>query len=107
MAKYQVFWTKTAAEDLEDIIDYISLDSKIRAKEQYQKIKAAALTLNKFPTKGRIVPELKENNIEKYRELITSPWRLFYRIVQEKVFVLALIDSRRNIEDILLARHLR
>lgn len=39
-----------------------------------------------------------------YRELIVSRWRLFYRIAGESVYVLARIDSRRNVEDILLER---
>jgi hypothetical protein len=39
-----------------------------------------------------------------YRELIELPWRIIYKIEEDKVFVLAVIDGRRNMEDILLDR---
>jgi toxin ParE1/3/4 len=107
MKSYDVKWTDVAKKDLYEIIEYISLDSKEIAKQQYFKIKTMSLNLTKFPEKGRIVPELKKQNIERYREIIISPWRLFYRIEHETVYILAVIDGRRNIEDVLLARNLR
>jgi len=60
--------------------------------------------LNQFHDRGRIVPELKTYGILSYRELIISPWRVVYRTSEQKVYVLAVIDSRRNIEDILIER---
>jgi len=36
--------------------------------------------------------------------LVITPWRLIYKIVERKIFVLAMIDSRQNVEDILLNR---
>ncbi|HPJ41757.1 MAG TPA: type II toxin-antitoxin system RelE/ParE family toxin [Spirochaetota bacterium] len=39
-----------------------------------------------------------------YRELIVVPWRIIYRIEEQKVYILAVIDSRRNFEDIILKR---
>lgn len=36
--KYKLFWTKTAKEDLKSIIEYISVDSKDRAKKILKKI---------------------------------------------------------------------
>jgi len=38
------------------------------------------------------------------RELIAAPWRIVYRISDVTVFVLLVIDSRQNVEDILLNR---
>lgn len=107
METYTVKWTYIAKSDLKEIIDYISQDSHATAKQQYLKIRSEAEKLTNFPKKGRVPPELKKQNIEKYRELIISPWRLFYRIELDTVFVLSVIDGRRNIEDILLARNLR
>jgi hypothetical protein len=57
-----------------------------------------------MPNQGRIVPELKEQGIQTYRELIVAPWRIVYRVSDTTVFVLSVIDSRRNVEDILLDR---
>ena len=104
---YTVFWTEIAYNDLEVIIDYISNDSIDNALNVLYKIKEKAETLNSFPDRGRIVPELKFHNIESYRELILNPWRIIYRIDKNKVYVLSVLDGRRNIEDILLERLLK
>ncbi len=60
-----------------------------------------------FPERGRVVPELKYNNIENYREVIHYPWRIIHRIDNKNVYVMAIFDGRRNIEDILLNRLLK
>ena len=57
-----------------------------------------------LPNRGRLVPELKDQGILQYRELIHPPWRIIYRISENKVYVLSVLDARRNIEDILLKR---
>ena len=107
MENYEVIWTKSAKKDLEEIIDYISLDSIEKAFEQLKKIKEKAKKLSIFPQQGRIIPELSNQNIIKYRELIVSPWRIMYKIEGNIVYVMAVIDGRRNIEDILLKRQFR
>ena len=107
MKKVKVVWTETAVKDLDDIIDYISSDSTNNAIEQYEKIKKATIELIEFPKSGRIVPELYEQNIIKYRELIVSPWRIMYKQDRNIVYVMAIIDGRRNIEDILMRRNIR
>lgn len=50
------------------------------------------------------MPELQAQGIRQYRELIIKQWRLVYRISQKSVYVLTVLDSRQNIEDILLQR---
>lgn len=107
MPRYTVFWTETAHNDLESIIDYISTDSIDNALNILYKIKEKAETLYSFPDRGRIVPELKFHNIENYRELILNPWRIIYKIDKDKIYVLSVLDGRRNIEDILLERLLK
>jgi len=107
MKKYKVLWTKTASKDLKEITDYISVDSIENAIIQFQKIKDSAEKLSTFPSQGRKIPEFVKQNILKYHELIISPWRLMYKIDDSIVLVLAVIDGRRNIEDILLNRQLR
>ncbi|VAW85888.1 Death on curing protein, Doc toxin [hydrothermal vent metagenome] len=105
--KYNVIWSKVAEEDLTSIIKYIHSTSPSAAKKQLTKIKYKVSDLNSLPLRGRIVPELEENGILQYRELIISPWRIIYRVSDSNVYVLSVIDSRRNIEDILLFRLVR
>ncbi len=105
--KYTVYWSKVAQEDLIKIIEYISVDSFNIAEEIFEKIKKQTIKLENFPDRGRTVPELDLHNISNYRELITTPWRIIYRIEEHKVYILAVIDSGRNFEDIILKRLLR
>ena len=102
--KYKVVWTNIAENDLKEIIDFISINSPQNALKILKSIKQKASNLYTLPERGRIVPELQGQGISQYRELIIPPWRLMYRIDEQKVYVLSVIDSRRNVEDILLAR---
>lgn len=48
----------------------------------------------------------KVKGISQYREVVISPWRVIYRVEAARVLVVSVIDSRRNVEDILLGRFL-
>ena len=102
--KYDVVWSNIAENDLKNIAEYIADDSPPNAVITFKRIKDRASSLYTFPERGRIVPELREQGILQYRELIISPWRILYRISEKNVLVLSVLDSRRNIEDILLKR---
>ena len=106
MNTFRVEWSRPAGKDLLNIIDYISYDSTDAAIRIFKKIKAKCETLTHSPERGRIIPELKEYGIFSYHELIVKPWRIIHRISENKVYILAVIDSRRNIEDILIERFL-
>lgn len=104
MNKYSVLWTKTAEQDLWNIIDYIAQESEDRALAILHEIRTAASALESMPDRGRIVPELKDHGISMYRELVISPWRLICRTEGRNVFILSVLDARRDLEDILFER---
>ena len=101
---YEIVWAHVAEKDLIDIIDYIATDSPANALQIFQKIKKKSSSLYTMPERCRIVPELRDQGILQYRELIVSPWIIMFKITDLKVYVLSVIDSRRNIEDILFKR---
>ena len=102
--EYTVTWASTAESDLSKIITYIAQSSPGNALKILQKIKKDVSTLYYSPQKCRVVPELYDQGITQYHELIVSPWRIMYRISDSTVYVLSVLDSRQNIEDILLKR---
>ena len=104
MNKLTILWTKTAEQDLRNIIDYIARESPDRALAILHEIRTAASGLASLPDRGRIVPELKDHGISMYRELVISPWRLIYRTEGKNVFILSVLDARRDLEDILFER---
>jgi plasmid stabilization system protein ParE len=102
--KYDILWAGVAENDLKEIIEYIASDNPANAIKTLKKIKQKASSLYTLPERGRIVPELKDQGILLYRELIVPPWRIIYRISEMKVYVLSVLDARQNVEDILLKR---
>ncbi len=107
MDKFKVIWTKPALDDLDEIIGYIAKDSVDIALKQYERIKDTSLEIGKFPKQGRIIPELQNENIIKFREIVLTPWRMMYRIEETRILILAILDGRRNIEEIMMKRQLR
>ncbi len=102
--KFEIVWSETAENDLVDIIEYIYRDNQFNASKIFRKIKNKANGLNLSPQRGRIVPELQEQGITQYRELIISHWRLIYRVAEKNIYIVSLLDARQNVEDILLKR---
>ena len=101
---YNVCWSETAENDLVNIIEYIARENPLQTKKIFGDIRKKAENLLTFPDRGRIVPELKDQGITLYRELIIGPWRMMYRVSEDSVYVLSVLDSRQNVEDILLMR---
>ncbi len=101
---YKIEWAEVAEKDLKGIVEYIAEDSPANALKILKKIKQKASSLYTLPERGRIVPELQDQGILLYRELIIPPWRIMYRISEMKVYVLSVLDARQNVEDILLKR---
>lgn len=101
---YKIKWSNVAENDLRKIIEFIARDNISNARKVFLKIKEKTADLDQLPDSGRIVPELLDCGITLYRELIVSPWRIVYRSTDDVVYVLSVIDSRQNVEDILLGR---
>jgi plasmid stabilization system protein ParE len=101
---YNVSWSETAENDLVSIIEYIARENPLQASKIFSDIRKIADNLRTFPDRGRIIPELKDQGITLYRELIIGPWRMMYRVSDDRVYVLSVLDSRQNVEDILLMR---
>ena len=104
MKNFEVIWTKNAQFDLESIIEYIKIDSVNIAKKIFFEIKEECANLHYFPERKRVVPELQQIGILKYREIIHERYRIIFKIDNTKVYVLLVVDSRRNLEDILFQR---
>jgi addiction module RelE/StbE family toxin len=102
--RFTVNISKTAKNDLREIIKYISKNNPMNALNVLKKIEDRINSLNHFPERGGYVPELLRKNIKDYRQLMESPWRIIYKIDKNIVNVLIIIDSRRNTQDILLER---
>lgn len=102
--KLEVRWTDVSEKDLWEVIAHIALEHPSTAEEFLKTIRSRAEALETLPRRGRVVPELDRLGIRDYREIIVVPWRIVYKVDPARVEVLAVLDSRRNVEDLLLKR---
>jgi toxin ParE1/3/4 len=105
--KRKVMWTESAVCDLESVIEYIAADSPGDARKILKNLRDRATNLETMPMRGRVVPEMARLGLRAWRELIVKPYRIVYRIDKDAVIVMALLDSRRDLEDLLLERLVR
>ena len=104
---FQVTWAESATRDMEEIVTYIAADSWANAEKVLARLKHKAESLTAYPLRGRVVPEMAEFGLRSWREIVVRPYRIIYRIDEGRVFVNAVLDGRRDLQDILMRRLLR
>jgi toxin ParE1/3/4 len=89
---------------LEAELDLIALHAYIAdhgapdaADRTIERLLAACRTLERYPRRGRVVPEAADWGDPSYREIARHPHRIIYEIEGSRVLVLAVLDGRRNI----------
>jgi len=103
---FAVLLTDDAARDLAEIYQYIaSHDALQKADHVLQEIEKAFLRLSQAPNRGAYPEELLLLGIREYREVFFKPYRIIYRVMDKNVFVLLIVDGRRDLE-LLLQRRL-
>lgn len=91
----RINWTFQAKNDLKDIADYISKDSKLYAKRQVLKIRNRTNILKSNIHSGRNVPEIQDKDI---REIIEGNYRIIYRVINEtRIDILTVHHSARDL----------
>jgi toxin ParE1/3/4 len=100
-------FTKFAEEDLVEILDYYVDRNPDYIPKLVKRIENRIEELRNFPSKGRVVPELEKKSITDYRELIEGYYRIIYHIKDNNVFVLSIIDGRRNLEELIITKLMR
>lgn len=105
MMRFTVFLTKDAASDLAEIYDYIlSNDSPRKAEYVLQQIEKSFSSLSEYPDRGLYPKELLSLGIQEYREIFFKPYRIIYRVIKTKVYVLLIADGRRDMQSLLQRR---
>ena len=104
---YNVIVSRSAEDDLREIVGYYKPLNQSYVEAVITQFEGNILSLSHFPLSGRVVPELYDQGIERYREIIQGLYRIIYEVQAEDVVVHAVIDSRRNLEDILVAKLFR
>jgi len=90
-----VVWAGRARSDLRLAISHIKKDSPAAARSFASAIVQAARALATLSDRGRVVPELGE---EEVRELLLGRYRMIYEVFPDTVAVVRLIHASRDFE---------
>ena len=102
---FTVFLTADASRDLDELYHYIDAhDAPEKAEHVLSKIESTVKSLSKSPERGVYPKELLSLGIRDYREVFFKPYRLIYRVIGKKVYVLLIADGRRNMQTLLQRR---
>lgn len=105
---FPVFLTADAARDLEDIYAYIHCrDVPGKADKVLDYLEQAVSSLSELPKRGTYPKELVPLGIREYREIYVHAYRIVYRMVDNKVYILLIADGRRDMQDLLQRRLLQ
>jgi len=77
----QIKWLLSTKNDLKEIYDYISFDSKRYARLQVERIKNRTEILKSRIRIGKIVEEINDPEV---REIVEGNYRIIYRIISKK-----------------------
>jgi toxin ParE1/3/4 len=69
-----------------------------------EQVEKAFSTLSEFPDRGDYPKELVSLGIREYREIFFKPYRIIYRVIDKNVYVLLIVDGRRDMQTLLQRR---
>lgn len=101
----EVLLTAGAERDLESIVEHVAAtDGEAAADHVLQQVLDAAERLAELPERGAYPKELIELGIREYRQVFVKPYRVIYRMIGARVFVVLIADGRRDMQALLARR---
>ena len=80
---------------------FIYIDRIVVSLEQIEK---AFSKLSEFPERGSYPQELLALGIREYRDIFFKPYRIICRVMDKNVYVLLIVDGRRDMQSLLQRR---
>ncbi len=100
-----VYLTADAVRDLEEIHEWIQEhDAPGKADHVMEKIRQVVMSLSEFPNRGSSPKEMKDIGIYDFQEIFFKPYRIIYRVIEKKVYVMLISDGRRDMQAFLERR---
>ncbi len=105
MKRRVVRLASVASDDVAQLLEYTIATAGLDAAAALDATLDAALeSLATIADRGRLVPELQVRGVVGFRELIRAPYRTLYRVDARVVWVLAVVDGRRDLASLLRER---
>ena len=104
-AEFEVLLTQGAEQDLEAIYDYIcEFDGVASANYVLDALMDVVENLSRLPERGSYPKELVSLGIKEYRQTFFKPYRVIYRVADNKVIIYLIVDGRRDMQAVLARR---
>jgi toxin ParE1/3/4 len=97
----RLVWTEPALADLDAIADYVAIDKPNAASALVARVFDAVARLRRYPSSGKRPTELPKTP---YREIVSGPCRVFYRVESGTVYVLHVMRAERLLRRYMLER---
>jgi len=103
--RFDVELTQGAEDDLEAIFDYLAGSVSLEdATDFLDGLLNEAESLERFPLRGNVPKELESLGIREFRQIPARHYRLIYRVMGQKVFIMIIADGRRDMQGLLERR---
>jgi toxin ParE1/3/4 len=113
--KNRIEFTAGAERDLVQLLEFIEEhDSAQRALYVMERLEALISTLTEDPDRGAVVRELSALGLREYRQVIWKPrltcrllgetYRVIYQLRSSTVYILLIVDGRRDLQTLLQQR---
>jgi addiction module RelE/StbE family toxin len=95
----QVIWSRTAVDDLRQIVEFIASDDTAAAAGLAERILRRIERAAELPSSNRAVPEKAEESI---REIILRPYRIVYQVNSQRdaIQILRIWHATRGVPDL-------
>lgn len=100
MEKYKIIFLPESYKDLDEIFDYILIDSTSNAQNMLDSIINAISNLENFPLSGKRLIH-KSLDYYHFRMLIVDPYIVFYRFVDDTIYIYRVLHGARDYIDAL------
>lgn len=105
MKQFDVLLTRSAEHDLEEIYDYIAqYDSAMHADQVLDRLLSTITRLATQPQRGTYPNELQALGIREFRQVFFKPYRVIYRVIDNRVVIYLIADGRRDMQSLLARR---
>ncbi|MEI6610172.1 MAG: type II toxin-antitoxin system RelE/ParE family toxin [Deltaproteobacteria bacterium] len=102
---FKVLLTADAARDLDELYQCIAIhDAPGKADQVLTNIEKIFGSLSETPERGVYPKELIALGIRDYREIFFKPYRLIYRVIGDNIYILLIVDGRRDMQTLLQRR---
>lgn len=92
----KITWSTIAVEQVREIASYLALDKPSAAENWIEGIFESVDRLAGFPQSGRMVPEIKRNEI---REIVQGSYRVIYKVQETQILILLVKAYRQKLKE--------